>query len=62
MAIVPIDYPDPVAADWPDLLEIVERHVKPLASSRRTQSGGSYGGAILRRRDRLYTTIAPAGA
>lgn len=27
--IVPLDYPDPVAADWPDLLEIVERKVKP---------------------------------
>ena len=27
--IVPMDYPDPVAADWPDLLNIVERKVKP---------------------------------
>ena len=27
--IVPLDYPHPVAADWPDLLEIVERKVKP---------------------------------
>ena len=27
--IVPLDYPDPVAADWPELLEIVERTVKP---------------------------------
>jgi len=27
--IVPLDYPEPVAADWPDLLEIVERKVKP---------------------------------
>lgn len=26
---VPEDYPNPVAADWPDLLEIVERMVKP---------------------------------
>jgi len=26
---VPLDYPDPVAADYPDLLEIVERKVKP---------------------------------
>jgi hypothetical protein len=26
---VPSDYPDPVAADWPDLLEIVQRLVKP---------------------------------
>ena len=27
--IVPLDYPQPVAADWPDLLEIVQRKVKP---------------------------------
>ncbi|MGE4183050.1 MAG: type IIL restriction-modification enzyme MmeI, partial [Limisphaerales bacterium] len=27
--IVPEDYPEPVAADWPDLLDIVERKVKP---------------------------------
>ncbi|MCX7382621.1 MAG: N-6 DNA methylase [Alphaproteobacteria bacterium] len=27
--IVPDDYSDPVAADWPDLLSIVERFVKP---------------------------------
>jgi hypothetical protein len=28
--IVPHDYPDPVAADWPDLLEIVKTKVKPI--------------------------------
>jgi N-6 DNA Methylase len=27
--IVPKDYPEPVAADWPELLEIVQRLVKP---------------------------------
>ena len=27
--IVPLDYPDPVAADWPELLEIAETQVKP---------------------------------
>jgi hypothetical protein len=27
--VVPLDYPDPVAADWPDLLRIVEERVKP---------------------------------
>ena len=27
--IVPSDYPEPVAADWPDLLKIVEERVKP---------------------------------
>jgi hypothetical protein len=27
--VVPEDYPEPVAADWPDLLEVVERFVRP---------------------------------
>ena len=27
--IVPLDYPEPVAADWPELLAIVEEEVKP---------------------------------
>ena len=27
--IVPLDYPDPVAADWPELLTTVEQRVKP---------------------------------
>ena len=31
--IVPLDYPDPVAADWPDLLEIIEEKVKPVRSA-----------------------------
>ncbi len=29
VGIVPLDYPAPVAADWPDLLTIVEERVKP---------------------------------
>lgn len=29
IGIVPHDYPEPVAADWPALLEIVEKKVKP---------------------------------
>lgn len=29
VGLVPLDYHEPVAADWPDLLEIVERKVKP---------------------------------
>jgi hypothetical protein len=27
--LAPLDYPGPVAADWPDLLKIVEKRVKP---------------------------------
>ena len=38
--IVPLDYPEPVAADWPELLGIVEAKVKParLQSSQRSKS------------------------
>ena len=28
-AVVPLDYPEPVAADWPELLALVETKVKP---------------------------------
>jgi hypothetical protein len=38
--IVPLDYPEPVAADWPDLLDIVDRKVKPERT--RTKSDGSF--------------------
>lgn len=27
--IVPVDYPEPVAADWPGLLRTIEQKVKP---------------------------------
>ncbi len=33
--LVPLDYPNPVAADWPDLLAIVERFVKDERSSQK---------------------------
>ena len=38
--IVPLDYPEPVATDWPELLAIVEERVKParLQSSQRSKS------------------------
>lgn len=31
--IVPLDYPAPVAADWPDLLAVIEERVKPERSA-----------------------------
>jgi hypothetical protein len=33
--IVPLDYPDPVASDWPDLLRVIEEKVKPMRESSR---------------------------
>jgi hypothetical protein len=53
--IVPLDYPGPVAADWPDLLEIVERRVKGKRASHSTAKWWHFE----RRRGDLYAAIAP---
>jgi hypothetical protein len=56
--IVPLDYRGPVAADWPNLLEIVERRVKP---SRDADNRPAYRDAWWRyaeRRGKLYSAIA----
>jgi hypothetical protein len=55
--VVPCDYPDPVAADWRDLLEIVERLVKPERLKIKDKGGKKIWWRFLRRRDRLYRTI-----
>ena len=41
--IVPLDYPEPVAADWPELLAIVEEKVKPARSQSSQRSKSSHG-------------------
>ena len=41
--IVPMDYPHPVAADWPDLLAIVENKVKPERQRSAARSKSSHG-------------------
>ena len=46
--IVPHDYPEPVAADWPDLLAIVEERVKP----ERMKLGGN--GDAKRRKEKYW--------
>ena len=45
--IAPLDYPDPVAEDWPDLLKVVEEKVKPARAHLTTN-------AIGRKRARLW--------
>ena len=46
--IVPTDYPDPVAADWPGLLGIVEERVKRerLAAARKSKSSHAKRAAV----------------
>jgi len=55
--IVPSDYPHPVAADWPDLLKIVERLVKPERFKQKDKTGQEIWWRYLRRRDGLYNAI-----
>ena len=40
---VPLDYPEPVAADWPSLLAIVEERVKPERQKSKDNSKSSHG-------------------
>lgn len=51
--IVSKDYPDPVAADWPDLLEIVERRVKPERQKKTDSDAKKLWWRFLRRRTEL---------
>lgn len=57
--IVPLDYPYPVAADWPDLLEIVERRIKLERFSKKGSERNAPWWQYLRVRPALYAAIAP---
>ena len=58
-AIVPLDYPAPVASDWPDLLSIVKTKVKPerdlLKRKPRRERWWQFGD----RQPALYKAISP---
>ncbi len=54
---VPLDYLDPVAADWPDLLAIVEEKVKPERLTQNDKGGKEKWWQFLRPRPELYSTI-----
>lgn len=60
--IVPTDYPFPVAADWPDLVGVVEQYAKPQRLKIKDKFGRDIWWRFLRRRDRLYTTITALSA
>ncbi len=55
--IVPGDYNSPVAADWPDLLEIVDRLVKPERKRQKDKIGQQIWWRYLRNRPALYERI-----
>ena len=56
--IVPLDYPDPVAADWTDLLEIVEAKVKPERDIQNRKALRERWWHYAEKRPGLYAAIA----
>ena len=54
---VPDDYPGPVAADWPDLLAIVEQRVKPERMAQKDQGGKEKWWQFMRTRPELHAAI-----
>ena len=55
---VPVDYPGPVAADWPDLLAIVEERVKPERMKVNRKVRRDYWWRYGDRQPALYRAIA----
>ena len=55
--VVPRDYNGPVAADWPDLLEIVERMVRPERNKQKDEGGRKFWWLFLRPRPELKDAI-----
>ncbi|MET4739475.1 hypothetical protein ABIF73_003614 [Bradyrhizobium japonicum] len=56
--IVPADYPGAVAADWPELLDIVSRRVRPERSKNSDKSRREIWWRYTRRAPGLYRAIA----
>ena len=56
--IVPPDYPGPVAADWPDLLAIVEERVKPERDVQNRKALRERWWHYAEKRPGLYATVA----
>lgn len=56
--VVPMDYPAPVAADYPDLLRIVEDLVKPERLAQKDKDGKKFWWRFLRTRPALMGAIS----
>lgn len=55
--IVPSDYPDRVASDYPDLLAVLETYVKPAREKQGDAYGRQFWWRFLRSRPNLYNQI-----
>ena len=56
--IVPVDYPGPVASDWPDLLEIVSERAKPDRDRQKRKALRERWWQYAEKRPGLYTEVA----
>ena len=56
--VVPLDYPGPVAADWPDLLAIVEERVRPEREAKNDAQARHKWWQFLRPRPELQSALA----
>ena len=56
--IVPLDYPDPVAQDWPELLTIVEQRVKPERMAQNDKGAKNKWWGFIRPRPELQDATA----
>ena len=57
-AVVPVDYPEPVAADWPELLAIVEEKVRPERLALRDKVAREQWWRFLRPRPELRRAVS----
>jgi hypothetical protein len=55
--VVPCDYPDPVAADWPELLGLVESRVKPERDKQKRKAARERWWQYEEKRPGLYGSI-----
>ena len=55
--VVPIDYPSAVARDWPDLIEVIERKVRPYRLSQSDAQARRLWWRFQRTRKRLYEKL-----
>jgi hypothetical protein len=60
--VVPADYPHQVAEDWPDLIEIIRRRVKPEREKQARPALKKRWWQYAEKRPGLYRTIAPLGS
>jgi Eco57I restriction-modification methylase/MmeI, target recognition domain len=55
--VVSADYPDRVAADWPDLLRIAEERVQPERQKQKDRYGQDFWWRLLRHRPEMHEAI-----